>query len=80
METTNKPEFALSKINYILILVGIVMIVVGLLLMYTESSDNPNVFNEKMFDTQRIVIAPIIVFAGFLFEIYAIMKKPKTEE
>ena len=43
-------------------------------------SDDPNVFNEAMFNFRRITLAPILVLAGFGFEIYAIMKKPKNKE
>jgi hypothetical protein len=39
--------------------------------------NDPNVFNEQIFSFRRIVLAPIIVLAGFIFEIWAIMRKPK---
>jgi hypothetical protein len=42
-------------------------------------SDDPNVFDESIFSFTRITLAPIVVLAGFCFEIYAIMKKPKEE-
>lgn len=41
--------------------------------------DDPNVFNEDMFNFRRITLAPILVLGGFVFEIYAIMKKPKKK-
>ncbi len=40
-------------------------------------SDDPAVFNEKMFSFRRITLAPIVVIAGFVIEIYAIMSRPK---
>jgi hypothetical protein len=43
-------------------------------------SDNPNVFSDTIFSTRRIVIAPMVALFGFLFEIWAIMKKPKNTE
>ena len=43
-------------------------------------SDDPNVFNEDMFSFRRITLAPILVLGGFVFEIYAIMKKPKKRK
>ena len=48
--------------------------------MIGGKADNPNEFNEKIFSFRRITLAPIIVLFGFLFEIYAIMKKPKETE
>ena len=38
-------------------------------------SDDPNVFNEDIYGFRRITLAPIVVLAGFAFEVYAIMKK-----
>ncbi|MCQ2376058.1 MAG: DUF3098 domain-containing protein [Salinivirgaceae bacterium] len=77
MEENQDKEFALSKHNYTLILIGIAVIVLGFILMAGGRSNDPQVFNESMFNFQRIVLAPFVVFIGFVFEIYAIMKKPK---
>ena len=74
-----KIEFALEKSNFILMGIGLAVIVLGFILMAGGKSDDPNVFNESMFSFTRITIAPLLVFAGFVFEIYAIMKKPKGE-
>ncbi|MCF8357662.1 MAG: DUF3098 domain-containing protein [Prolixibacteraceae bacterium] len=73
-----QDEFALGKENYILLIIGIVVIIIGFLLMIGGGSEDPTKFNPEVFSFRRITLAPIIVLAGFLFEIYAIMKKPKT--
>lgn len=78
-ENTTKNGFALSEKNYKFILIGIALIVLGFILMAGGRSDDPQVFNETMFSARRIIVAPIIVLAGFFFEIYAIMSKPKKE-
>ena len=67
----------LSKKNYILMLVGLGIIIIGFLLMAGGGSDDPSVFNYEMFSCRRITIAPILVIGGFAFEIYAIMKRFK---
>lgn len=78
---SEKFGFALSKQNYILLAIGFGIIVLGFLLMTGGGSDDPNVFNEKeLFSFRRTVLAPIVVLFGFVFEIYAIMKKPKEEQ
>lgn len=74
---TQDSGFALGKENLKLMIIGFVIIIVGFILMGGGRSEDPNVFNPEIFNTQRIVIAPIIVVFGFLFEIWAIMKKPK---
>lgn len=72
-----KIEFALHKSNFILMSIGLVIIISGFILMAGGKSDDPAVFNESMFSFTRITLAPLLVFSGFVFEIYAIMKKPK---
>ncbi|MCG8410966.1 MAG: DUF3098 domain-containing protein [Bacteroidales bacterium] len=72
-----KIEFALSKENYKLLGIGFVIIVIGFLLMMGGKAESPDVFNEEVFSFRRITLAPIVVLFGFVFEIYAIMKKPK---
>ena len=73
-----KVEFALGKENYKLLIIGFIIIIIGFLLMMGGGSKDPNVFNaEELFSFRRIVLAPIVVLFGFLFEIWAIMKKPK---
>jgi membrane-bound ClpP family serine protease len=74
-----KLDFALGRENYILLLIGFAIIVFGFLLMIGGKAENPNEFNEEIFSFRRITLAPIIVLFGFIFEIYAIMKKPKEE-
>ena len=72
--------FALGKENLKLMLIGLVIIILGFALMTGGKSEDPNVFNkEVIFSFRRITLAPIVVMFGFLFEIYAIMKKPKTK-
>lgn len=66
-----------TKMNYILVLVGIALVALGMILMIGGGSDNPDVFNPKMFDFQHITLAPILVLAGFVVEIIAIFWKKK---
>lgn len=78
-ENKDKLNFALGRENYKLLAIGFVIIVVGFLLMLGGKSDDPNVFSDEIFSFRRITLAPIVVLAGFIFEIWAIMKKPKEE-
>ena len=72
----DEGKFAIGKQNYKLLLIGFGIIVFGFLLMIGGGSKDPNVFNGDIFSFRRITLAPIIVLFGFIFEIYAIMKKP----
>lgn len=72
--------FALGATNYKLMLVGVAIILIGFALMIGGGSDDPNFYNPEIFSFRRITLAPIVVLAGFVFEIYAIMKKPVENE
>jgi membrane-bound ClpP family serine protease len=78
-KNNSEMEFALGKSNFILMAIGLAAIVIGFILMTGGKSTDPNVFNEEMFSFRRITLAPMLVFGGFVFEIYAIMKKPKDK-
>jgi Protein of unknown function (DUF3098) len=77
-EGANKSGFALGKENYLLIVIGFIVIIIGFLLMIGGKSKDPDIFNAReIFSFRRITLAPMVVLAGFIFEIWAIMKKPK---
>ena len=72
------PDFALGKENYKLLIIGFIIIIVGFILMIGGKSPDPNEFDyNEIFSFRRVTLAPVVVLAGFLFEIYAIMKKTK---
>ena len=73
-----KEKFALDKINFILIAIGVVIIIAGLLLMTGPSSTEMH-FEPDIFSTRRIVVAPFVCFFGFVFMIFAIMFRPKKK-
>lgn len=74
----DKPaEFAFGRENYIILIIGVVLITLGFILMAGGGSKDPKVFNDAMFDFRRLTLAPILILAGFAVEIFAIMKKPK---
>lgn len=72
-----KQEFLFDGINYKILLIGIVVIALGFILMSGGGSDNPNVFNEEVFNFRRIRLAPTTVLIGFGITIYSIFKKSK---
>jgi hypothetical protein len=70
-------KFLFGRKNYILMGVGLLLIAIGYILMSGGASESPDVFNEEMFSTTRIRIAPLIVLLGFVVEVWAILSKPK---
>lgn len=73
--SSNDKKMTLSRKNYALMAIGLGIIILGMVLMAGGGSDDPEVFNYDMFSWRRITLAPIIIIAGFAFEIYAIMKR-----
>jgi len=79
-ENKGKLNFALRSENYKLLAIGFGIIALGFLLMLGGKSPDPDKFSDNIFSFRRITLAPIVVLAGFIFEIWAIMKKPKSPE
>lgn len=80
MSTSTKsapPIF--RRFNYILMIIGIVVLSIGYLLLAGGGSDDPNVFNPEIFNTRRIVVAPIVMLIGLIIGIVAIMYHPKVK-
>ncbi|MDE5963384.1 MAG: DUF3098 domain-containing protein [Alistipes sp.] len=69
------PHLPLSRRNYLWLLIGFGIILLGFVLMAGGGSDSPDEFNYAMFSWRRITLAPILVIGGFVLEIYAIMKR-----
>ena len=76
-KNAKETGFALGKENYKLMAIGFAAIIIGFILMAGGKSESPDVFNPEIFNFRRLTIAPLFLLAGFIFEIYAIMKKPK---
>jgi hypothetical protein len=76
-ENNSRLIFAFGKENYVLMLTGVILIILGFILMTGGGSKDPNVFNEEMFSFRRLTLSPILILIGFGVEIVAIMKRPK---
>ena len=72
---TENPKMPLTRKNYILLLAGFGIILLGFVLMAGGGSASPDEFNYAMFSWRRITLAPILVVGGFVMEIYAILKR-----
>jgi hypothetical protein len=67
-----------TKDNYVWMIIGAVVILLGMVVMSGGKNENPAVFDYNVvYSTSRITIAPILIVAGLLIEVYAIFKSPK---
>jgi hypothetical protein len=69
--------FVFGKINYIIMVGGLVLIALGFILMIGGGSKDPKVFNPEIFNTQRLTVAPLLILLGFVAQVVAILKKNK---
>jgi len=68
-----------EKQNLMWMLIGVIIIAIGMLLMAGGKSNDPNSFDyNEVYSFTRITIAPILIIAGLIIEIYAIFKKSKS--
>ena len=74
-KTIRSMRNALSKINYIILSIGSILIITGYVLMSGEGSTlaayHPDIFSET-----RIRIAPLVCLLGYLLNIFGILYRP----
>ena len=71
----NKP--AITRKGIKLLLAGLLVMVAGFILMMGGGLKDPQVFNYSMFDFRRLVAAPLVIVAGIVVIIIAIMRRDK---
>ena len=74
----SKNTFLFDKTNYMLFAIGLAFITLGFALMSGGGSEDPAVFNEELFNAQRITWAPLLIVIGFVVEVFAILRRPKA--
>ena len=81
VKKNNQDKMATTAKGIKLMIAGLLVMVAGFLLLSGGGSDDPNFFNEAMFDWRRLIAAPIVIISGIVIEIIAIMGyfKDKSE-
>jgi membrane-bound ClpP family serine protease len=75
----DKRDFAFDKKNFIMLAIGMAVVVIGFLLMSGDGSTE-HAFNPDIFSARRIKVAPLVCLAGFVFMIYAVVRRSKSKE
>ena len=70
-------KMPLSSKGLRLMLAGLLVMIAGYILMMGGGSKDPQVFNYAMFDFRRLVAAPVVIVAGIVIEIVAIVGRKK---
>jgi len=80
LKSEQKIGLALGRQNFILIVIGFAIVVIGYLLMIGGKSESIDVYNPEVFSFRRITLSPLVILLGYIFIIYAIMKKTKESK
>lgn len=78
MAAEQKDVLQFRKENYIILLVGVLVVILGFILMTGGGSGDPDIYNPEIFSFRRITLAPIVVLLGYALVMYSILKKPKN--
>jgi hypothetical protein len=76
----NTDKMALSRKGIRILAAGFVVMVAGFVLMIGGGVKLGEPFNYAMFDFRRLVAAPVVIIAGIVTEIVAIMGRFKDKE
>jgi len=77
IKKTQLPEL-FGKENYTWMVIGAAIVALGMFVMSGGKNPDPNTFDYNVvYSTTRITVAPILIVAGLLIEVYAIFKRPK---
>jgi|TARA_A200000159_G_scaffold164763_1_gene196071 hypothetical protein len=78
-KNTGPKKFLFEKRNYRFLFLAISVIALGFILMAGGASDDPNFFNEEIFNFRRIRLAPTLVLIGFGIAMYSILTRETTK-
>lgn len=70
-----------GKENYLWMIIGAAIIALGMFLMSGGKNQDPKVFDYNVvYSFTRVTVAPIMILAGLVVEIYAIFRRSKISE
>lgn len=67
------PKMAMTPKGLKQLIIGVLVMIAGYILMAGGGVKDPQVFNYDMFDFRRLVAAPLVILAGVVIEVLAIM-------
>lgn len=70
-------KLPLDKKSLYIILVGLGLMLLGFILLSGGGIKDPQVFNYDMFNFRRLVLAPIVLVAGIVSIVVALIRKAK---
>ena len=70
-------DYLFNKRRYRFLILSILIIGIGFVLMSGGESNDPDIFNNEIYNFRRIRLAPLMVLSGFILCIFSILYKDK---
>ena len=71
-----EEEIKTGKRNYVILIIGSILIIIGYILMSGEGSTLA-AYNPDIFSGTRIRIAPLLCLLGYLLNVFGILYRPR---
>ncbi len=76
VETSTSTELIFNRQNYVLLMIGAALLIVGMLLMTGGAQPDPNTWDPDIIYSKRItLLAPMVIITGLIIGIVAIFKR-----
>ena len=72
-----EKDYLFDKRRYRFLILSILIIGIGFVLMSGGESNDPDIFNNEIYNFRRIRLAPLMVVLGFILCIFSILYKDK---
>ena len=72
-----EKDYLFNKRRYRFLILSILIIGIGFVLMSGGESNDPDIFNNEIYNFRRIRLAPLMVVLGFILCIFSILYKDK---
>ena len=72
-----EKDYLFNKRRYRFLILSILIIGIGFVLMSGGESNDPDIFNNEIYNFRRIRLAPLVVLSGFILCIFSILYKDK---
>ena len=69
----SNKKLLFTKKNYLISCIGLIFILIGFIIMSGGESNDPNIFNEEIYNFRRIRVAPLLILIGLGIQVYAIL-------
>ncbi len=75
------PFAVFPKTNYLIIIAGLLLIIIGFICMAGGGSADPNVFaGDTLFSFRRLTLSTILLLLGFGLEIFGVLYIAKEDK